>query len=304
MLIVYSKNNFKLKNVLHKFLCYISSILVVYNVFFVVKPIDIQFYMNFIESADSFESVLQVSLLSFDVGFLLIKLFATLGIAFFFSIIVIMLSYILYSINSYISNFFILHFINLIIFSFPNYLPAIFLVSTIRQLISLYFFSFALTRSNKLLKCVFFLIAFVTHFTGVINLFILLVLKYRKFSLYGLLSIPIFLVFHNKIEVLLPLFNKFEHYTDDSEAILSLNKIATCLFIGIISIVRVIQKKQIIDKYILLYIILILIFSITIPSISLRLFNSIYFIFIIYSLNFVIDFFFLNNTHKSLINEF
>ena len=107
-----------------------------------------------------------------------------------------------------------------------------------------------------------------------------------------------------KIEVLLPLFNKFEHYTDDSEAILSLNKIATCLFIGIISIVRVIQKKQIIDKYILLYIILILIFSITIPSISLRLFNSIYFIFIIYSLNFVIDFFFLNNTHKSLINEF
>ena len=303
MSIFYNLHNFRLKNLLHKLFCFISSLLVVYNVFYIIKPDDLQFYINFIETTNTFESVLQFSLLSFDIGFLLIKMFAIFGNLYFFSIIVIMLTKILYSTNSFLSNFFILQLINLFVFSIPIYLPSIFLVSTLRQLISLYFFILALNKKNKYFKYLFFLISFLAHFTGIINVLILLIITTKKYNFYKILLIPIILILYFNIDLLIPLFNKIEHYSDDSETFLSLYKMITCLFIGIISILRVFYKNQIIDKYIFIYIILILFSSFTIPSISLRLFNSIYFIFIIYSLNFMLDILLYKKKFKSSIYE-
>ena len=201
-----------------------------------------------------------------------------------------MLSNILYTFNLYLSKLYILHYFNLIIFSIPSYLPAIFLVSTIRQLISLFFFSKALSSTNKYLKYFFFTISFVSHFTGVINIAILLFLHVKKNILFPILISSV-LIFYLNSDLFTTFFNKIEHYSDDSEAFLSFSKILITIFIGLISLTRLFYKQQIVDKFILFYIALILFFSYAIPSISLRLFNSIYFIFIIYILNFTFDFF-------------
>jgi hypothetical protein len=181
-------------------------------------------------------------------------------------------------------------------------LPAIFLVSTVRQLISLFFFSKAISSNNRYLKYFYFIICFVSHFTGVINVLILFLLNSKKYFL-CFMFIFLFFIFYSNFELLLPLVNKIEHYSDESEAFLSFYKILICTLICIISLFRIKYKNQIVDKFILFYIFLILLLSYFLPSVSLRLFNSIYFLFIIYTLNSILELFLKNKT-KLLDYEF
>lgn len=287
--------NINKKKIIHKFLCILSATIVVYNIFYVVKPPDVITYFNLLESFRlNTNSIFILTLSSFDLGYIFLISFNFFGETVFFLFYSYIIFYILYSLNNLLTNNLLIIILSLLIFIMPGYLPAKFLVSTFRQTFSLFFFFVALNSSSKTKRNLFFILSILGHFTGILNFVILFISKIYndnikiKKSYLILFCLSSFFLFWNA-DLLVYFFNKLDHYSENNDTTLGFFKTVIILFIILFGLMNVFKFKKFkeISLFMIIYLMIIL-FSQTIShSISNRLFNSIYFMFPIYSLCFL-----------------
>ena len=284
----------------------ISSTVLVYLYFYKYPPPDILTYFNNLESYESNIELLGLNILtSFDLGYLYLFILHSLGKSIFVISYIFILKSVFYITFNKISKNFYLIAVNIIILMIPEYLPSKFLTSTFRQTVSLFLFLFALNQSNNFKRNLLFLLSGLGHFTGLINIACLILSKYflkeiklNKYFFYSCFSITFFIIFYG--DILMPVYGKIDHYSQIVEIGFSVSKKIVLLFIFVLCMLdfTVFKKMKNISSFIFIFLLIIVLLNNISASISLRLFNSIYFIFPIYCLSLIYNSFTLKSLYE------